>query len=609
MLKDKITITYNLDEVADFLEDGIKFLKEHSIGSVEIRTINGKNIAKLTLEETKELKKTLDSYRLTISAIASPLFKWYSGNPVSKSEVDLFGMSSFLSKEEKETMIRKTIDQACILRTDKIRIFSGLKPDKERCDLPDEESDLLLYALHVAKEKGVQLMLENEPVCYISKLEDYIDMFTSGKYEGLRAWFDVANVYEEGESILQSDLEKLAPYIDYLHIKDPVVPMEHKFVPLGKGYINYKRVFDVLELVIKNPVHISVETHVNDNKWNASHESLNYLHKLLVIKRTRYALVGAGRVSQKHFGAIKENDNCTLVGVYDINAKKSQAAALINDCISYGQYQDLLNDKQVNVVSICTPHNTHIDLADQALESGKKILCEKPLALSLEELERYICKADTEDNTYVVLQNRFNSAVKKFYEFEKDKLGEPQYIAMTLRWWRDADYYKDWHGIKEISGGALITQAIHSLELVTHLTKGAIIKNIKTTQIKTRDEITLPDVIVAIVEFENGVVCNIEVCLVARDHNLESSIFVVGTMGSMKVAGVALSEFVYPKVEQTELEKHDSHYYGSGHTALYKTHSNHYLQNPDPDDALLAKPSDLVNTLKLIEAIEKSLDV
>lgn len=201
MLKDKITITYNLDEVADSLGDGIKFLKEHNIDSAEIRTINGKNIAKLTFEETQELKKTLNSNRLIVSAIASPLFKWYSGNIVSKSEVDLFGVSPSLSREDKEVMIRKIIDQACILGTDKIRIFSGLKPDKERCDLPDEESELLVYALQMAKEKGVQLMLENEPACYISKLEDYIGMFTSGKYEGLRAWFDIANVYEEGESI------------------------------------------------------------------------------------------------------------------------------------------------------------------------------------------------------------------------------------------------------------------------------------------------------------------------------------------------------------------------------------------------------------------------
>ena len=61
MLKDKLTITYNIDEVADSLEESIYFFKEHQIDSVEIRTIDGKNIAKLTLEETRKLKLKLNS--------------------------------------------------------------------------------------------------------------------------------------------------------------------------------------------------------------------------------------------------------------------------------------------------------------------------------------------------------------------------------------------------------------------------------------------------------------------------------------------------------------------------------------------------------------------
>lgn len=608
MLKDKITITCNLDEVADSLEDGIRFLTEHNINSAEVRTINGRNIAKLTLEETVELKRVFDSHGIIVSSIASPLFKWYSGNLASKSKADLFGMNPYLSRKEKEEMIQKIIDQAGILKTTKIRIFSGLKPDMGSHALPNEESELLMYALRIANENGVCLMLENEPVCYISKLEDYIDIFTSGKYEGLRAWFDVANVYEEGESVSLLELKTLAPYVDYLHMKDPVAPKEHKYVSLGNGCINYKRIFDALEEVIKKPLHLSIETHVKDDKWNASHDSLDYLYRLLGTKRTRYALIGTGRVSRKHFDALKENDNCTLIGVYDIDSEKSQDVAQKHDCINYDSYASMLNDSLVDVVSICTPHDTHISLADQAIRKGKKVLCEKPLALNSKELKRYISEIDIEGNTYIVFQNKFNSAVKKFYEFEKKKLGNPQYIAMTLRWWRNVDYYKDWHGSREMSGGALITQAIHSLELVTHLSRGSAIRSIKTNQIKTRKEIAIPDLIVAIVEFENGVICNIEVCLATRDCNLESSIFVVGTKGSTKVAGVALSEFVHPEIKQIDLAKRDVHYYGNGHAALYKTHSNHYLRNFDPNDVLLTKPCDLIDTLKLIEAIEMSLD-
>jgi UDP-N-acetyl-2-amino-2-deoxyglucuronate dehydrogenase len=604
MLKNKLTITYNLDEVADSLQDGIRFLKEHNIDSAEIRTIDGKNIAKLTLEETKALKETLEESGLSVAAIASPLFKWYAGNTVAESEADLFGMSPRLSREEKKEMINKIIEQACILNTKKIRIFSGLKPDSGTHSLPQEESELLKYALDIAKQKAVQLMLENEPVCYISKLEDYMSVFVSGEYEGLRAWFDIANVYEEGERITNSDLKTIAPYVDYLHIKDPEGFKIHKYKPLGQGYINYKRIFDMLEQNICNPLHLSIETHVKDDKWNASDASLTYLQKLLNTKRTKYAVVGLGRVSRRHFSALKENDNCTLVGVYDTVSEKAEKEAFEHDCVAYPSLESVLEDKLVQVISVCTPHNTHIPIASAALDHGKKILCEKPLALDSGSLEHYISETDKQGMTSLIFQNRFNPAIKKFYKYEQEKLGEPQYIAMTLRWWRDEDYYKDWHGSQEISGGPLITQAIHSLELVTHLTRGSGIKSVSASKLKTRMEIPMPDVIVAIVEFENGVIANIEVCLVTRNRNFESSIFVVGSKGSMKVSGVALSEFVHPEIDEQNDTTHDGHYYGNGHSALYRTHSNDYLENEDDDVNLLTKPKDIVNVLKLIEAIE-----
>lgn len=607
MLRDWVKITYNLDEVADSLEEGIEFLNTHNIDSAEVRTINGKNIAKLSIEETHALKKTLNDHGLTVSAIASPLFKWYSGDVKRESSADLFGMNPLLSIEEKKEMINKIISQAKILETNRIRIFSGLKPDDGHHSLPDEESKLILYALKLAGENDVQLMLENEPVCHISKLEDYINAFTSGEYTGLKAWFDIANVYQEGEQLTARDLTAIVPFIEYMHIKDPIGLKAHKYTVLGQGYINYKRIFDNLERVIKKPIHISIETHVKNDKRNASHKSLEYLKTLLYTKRIKYAVVGTGRISKKHFTALESNDNSTLMGVYDTNPEKAATAAMEQDCINYQSLNNLLSDEMVDVVSICTPHSSHIELAKQALLHEKKVLCEKPLAMSSEELAHYVSEIDKNQNTHVVLQNRFNQAVKRLYDFEKTELGDPKYIAMALRWWRDTDYYKDWHGSKALSGGMLITQAIHSLELVTHLSKGCGIKKVTATQLKTRQEITLPDIVLATVEFNNGLVCTIEACVATKYGNLESSFFVIGTKGSVKVGGVALSDFVFPSEKNDEAPTYSKDYYGNGHTSLYRTLSNYYLDNYDEDVNLLARPEDIIPTIKLIEAIENNL--
>ena len=74
----------------------------------------------------------------------------------------------------------------------------------------------------------------------------------------------------------------------------------------------------------------------------------------------------------------------------------------------------------------------------------------------------------------------------------------------------------------------------------------------------------------------------------------------------MKVSGIALSEFVHPKIDQQKDDTHDGHYYGNGHSALYKTHSNDCLKNKDTDVNLLTKPEDISNVLKLVEAIESA---
>lgn len=286
MLKDKLLVAYNLDEVADSLEDAVQFLRLHNINFAEIRTINGKNIANLSFEETKILKRVMNANNLSISAIASPLFKWYPSSTQLKKRVGKhsFGMNVFFSRQEKKEMIERIIKQACILETKNIRIFSALKTDVAEKTMPSEESELLKYALHVAFQNNVHLLIENEPACYISRFNDYVGILSSGEYPGLRAWFDVANVYNEGEAITHSKISTIAPYIDYIHLKDPIKPRVNKCKPLGQGYIDYENVFNILEQNIFNSAYVSIETHSIDNKFKYSEESLSYLYEILNLR-------------------------------------------------------------------------------------------------------------------------------------------------------------------------------------------------------------------------------------------------------------------------------------------------------------------------------------
>ena len=148
--------------------------------------------------------------------------------------------------------------------------------------------------------------------------------------------------------------------------------------------------------------------------------SLNRLRAYLSQKRIKYAIVGAGRISQKHGIAINKNDNSELRGVFDINKLRKSRFAQKYDAIPYKSLNDLLNDKTIDVVNICTPHDTHIEIAEKAVSNNKKVLCEKPFALSSKSLIKTLRNKKIRDNVFIVFQNNFNPSVELLYKLVKD---------------------------------------------------------------------------------------------------------------------------------------------------------------------------------------------
>lgn len=605
-LSKNIAIVFNLDEISDSLDESIKFLLENKIKFVEIRKINTKNITNLSLKETHALKQKLDFYSLSTIAIASPLFKWHSKIVHSHKDVDLFGGNPYLSKEEKIELIDKVISQAVILGAKIVRVFSGLISPSGL--IPIDEIDLLKYALSISNKKGIKLLLENEPVCNISSIEDYTNFFLSKKLKGLRSWFDIANIYEEGGKITTKNLKKILPFVDYIHIKDPVGIRMHEYTPVGKGFINYKKIITDIKSFVNKKIYLSIETHTKYNKMAASLESLNYLREILLTTRIKYGIVGAGKISKKHFWAIRSNHNSELRGVFDIKLSVATNASILQDCELFNSFEQLVKNNLIDVVVICTPHDTHLKLASFAIKHGKKVLCEKPLAIKAILIKDYIKNVNQKENTFIVFQNRFNCSMKKLYHHIDKSLGQIKYVNITLRWWRDSSYYNSSHGKKYRSGGALITQAIHSIDILINILNAGEVKNISIRSKKTRKPITLPDIIIALIEFENGIFSTIEICVATDKKNTESSIFIVGENSSIKIGGVTLSQVEYingDKVKDLDYDSRD--HYGKRHIKIYKTLSDCFLNKTNQMPPLIARPQDAINVLTFIEKIEKAI--
>lgn len=177
----------------------------------------------------------------------------------------------------------------------------------------------------------------------------------------------------------------------------------------------------------------------------------------------RSAVVGYGVIGRHHAKLLTEMGH--LCAVCDVN---SAVLAGLDGVALYSDYTEMLESEKLDAVHICTPHYLHADMIIAALDRGIHVLCEKPLCIREEDIDR-ILEAEKRSGAMlgVCHQNRYNPANLYVKEYLKDKdlLGG----AGQVSWRRDAEYYRSgvWRGRWETEGGGvLINQALHTLDLM-----------------------------------------------------------------------------------------------------------------------------------------------
>lgn len=172
-----------------------------------------------------------------------------------------------------------------------------------------------------------------------------------------------------------------------------------------------------------------------------------------------YGGMGAGF----HCKHLLESDVCNLAGIYDIDEKKRELASSRGIKV-YNTREELLADPTIDMVTIATPNDVHEEIAVAALEAGKNVICEKPVTLSLESLERMIAAANKSGKIFSVHQNRrFDVdclAMKKIHD--SGEIGE--IINLESRIHGSRGIPSDWRGIKKYGGGMLYDWGIHIID-------------------------------------------------------------------------------------------------------------------------------------------------
>jgi predicted dehydrogenase len=328
------------------------------------------------------------------------------------------------------------------------------------------------------------------------------------------------------------------------------------------------------------------------------------------MKKLRFALVGCGRIGMRHAENIKKVGD--LVAVCDVDQLKTEKFKELYACKAYKDIDDMLGQvSDIDVVSVCTPNGLHAIHAIKSLNSGFNVLCEKPLAISVNDCGEMIKAAERSNKRlFVIKQNRFNppvAAVKK--AIDNNILGKIYSVQLSCFWNRNSDYYlNSWKGTKNLDGGTLYTQFSHFIDLLYWMVGDIKKVYAMTSNFAHQDDIEFEDTGVVALQFFNGALGTINYTVNSYGQNMEGSLTIFAEKGTVKIGGQYLNELEYQKIQDfnfTDLpEGNKANNYGNYQGSM----SNHYEVYQNLVDVIQNGGTILTNMfegLKTVEIIDK----
>jgi UDP-N-acetyl-2-amino-2-deoxyglucuronate dehydrogenase len=231
------------------------------------------------------------------------------------------------------------------------------------------------------------------------------------------------------------------------------------------------------------------------------------------MKTVNTALIGCGKVGDTHAQALAALDESRLVAVFDPDANRAQAFAERYHCRAFTDLAAMLSQGGAQMVSICTPHPTHVEVALACAQAGVHALVEKPMAVDLQGCDRMIAAAEQAGvRLGVISQRRLYEPVQRVRQaIAAGKIGQPVLGTLTVLGWRDEAYYRSdpWRGKWSTEGGGvMLTQTTHQIDIFQWL-MGPIEELFGYWDNLNHPTIEVDDTVTAVVRFKNSALGNI----------------------------------------------------------------------------------------------------
>ena len=261
-----------------------------------------------------------------------------------------------------------------------------------------------------------------------------------------------------------------------------------------------------------------------------------------------FGIIGYGAIGKTHAQVIESLPGAKLAAIATRSPEKARAAGERHACAFYTDYRDMLKRDDVDIVTICTPAALHLPMALDTAAAGRHCIVEKPIEINVERSQRMIEAFDRRGLTLsVIFQHRFDPASRLLKDaVGRGDLGRLHYGTAKTIWFRDEDYYRAtiWRGAWDgDGGGALMNQAIHSIDLLQYL-MGPVEAVCGKYDTLYHREIETEDIGVALLRFKSGAIGVIEGMTLAWPGR-QSEIGVFGQLGSAGIRNDALEHYSF----------------------------------------------------------------
>ncbi len=329
-------------------------------------------------------------------------------------------------------------------------------------------------------------------------------------------------------------------------------------------------------------------------------------------QKVKFAVIGAGHIGKRHATMVHRDEESELVAMIDIRTKE-ECGAQDFDVPFFTSIEELIDSGvEFDVLNVCTPNGLHAEQSIKGLSAGKHVVCEKPMGLSKDNCEKVIFKSlQMSKNVFCVMQNRYSPPSEWIKSVvDRELLGDIFMVQLNCYWNRDDRYYKKggWKGTPDLDGGTLFTQFSHFIDIMYWLFGD--IDNIsgKFADFTHQDSTAFEDSGFVNFDFINGGMGCLNYSTAVANQNLESSLTIIGSKGSVKIGGQYMNEVEVCNIQDYEMPELEPSNPANDYGPYKGSAANHNYVIKNVIDTLKGRTTATTNALeglKVVEIIER----